>query len=72
MNIEGKSLGKKKSLLEMCVATTLSSKLVGDLFFGGAKIGVDVISMHIELIHLPKYNWNSLIREVNLSISNKL
>jgi hypothetical protein len=33
MNIEGKSLKKKKSLLETCDVTTLSSKLVGGILF---------------------------------------
>jgi T-complex protein 1 subunit eta len=44
MSIEGKSLEEKKSLLEKCAATTLSSKLVGGEKEYFAKMVVDAVT----------------------------
>jgi T-complex protein 1 subunit eta len=44
MSIEGKNLKEKKFLLERCVATTLSSKLVGGNFFFFVKMVVDLVT----------------------------
>jgi chaperonin GroEL (HSP60 family) len=45
VSIEGKSPEEKKSLLERCAATTLSSKLVGGEKEFFAKMVVDAVSM---------------------------
>jgi T-complex protein 1 subunit eta len=44
MNIEGKSLKEKKSLLERCFASTSSSKLVGGKIKFSVKMVVDLVT----------------------------
>jgi len=61
MSIERKSLEEKKSLLERCDATTLSSELVGGEKDGFAKMVVDLVTTlgedsHLHMIGIKKGN----------------
>lgn len=62
VSIEGKSLVEKKSLLEKCAATTLSSKLVGGEKEFFAKMVVDAVTSlgqdsRLNMIGIKKVNY---------------
>jgi T-complex protein 1 subunit eta len=67
MSIEGKSLEEKKSLLEKCAATTLSSKLVGGEKEYFAKMVVDAVTTLGEDSRLSMIGIKKVILAVSLS-----
>ncbi len=67
MSIEGKNLEEKKSLLERCVVTTLSSKLVGGEKEYFAKMVVDAVTTLGEDSRLSMIGMKKVILAVSLS-----
>jgi T-complex protein 1 subunit eta len=71
MSIEGKSLEEKKSLLERCVATTLSSKLIGGEKGFFAKMVVDDVTTLGEDSRLSMIGIKKVILAASSSMSTQ-